>query len=115
MISVVATFTTRPAPFVIFLDFGLSEYSSLNFNITIFKTQFIYVFVIIKQFISLMIWIKSIRPSLYYSLTSTLYQLVTTMDSDDTSDDSDWNLMHQISEEIRIGENAKVTQHVPEF
>ena len=52
---------------------------------------------------------------MYYSLTSTLYQLVTTMDSDDTSDDSDWNLMHQISEEIRIGENAKVTQHVPEF
>ena len=37
------------------------------------------------------------------------------MDSDDTTDDSGWNLMHQTNNEIRIRENAKVTQHYPYF
>ena len=31
------------------------------------------------------------------------------MDSDDTTDDSGHNLMHQTNDEIRIGENTKVT------
>ena len=33
------------------------------------------------------------------------------MDSDYKTDDSVWNLMHQTNDKIRIGENAKVTQH----
>ena len=37
------------------------------------------------------------------------------MDSDDTPDDSGRNLMHKKNDEIRIGENAKVTQHDPDF
>ena len=36
------------------------------------------------------------------------------MDSDDTMDDSGRNLMHQTNDEVRIGENAKVTQHDPD-
>ena len=46
---------------------------------------------------------------------STLYQSITTMDSDDTTDDRGWNLMHQTNDKIRIRENAKVTQNDPEF
>ena len=37
------------------------------------------------------------------------------MDIDDTTDDSGQNLMHQTNKKIRIGENAKVTQHDPYF
>ena len=37
------------------------------------------------------------------------------MDSDDTTDDSGRNLMHQTNDKICIGENAKVTQHDPDF
>ena len=37
------------------------------------------------------------------------------MDSDDTTDDSSRNLMHQRNDDIRIGENSKVTQHDPDF
>ena len=37
------------------------------------------------------------------------------MDSDDTMDDSGRNLMHQTNEKIHLGENAKVTQHDPDF
>ena len=37
------------------------------------------------------------------------------MDSDDTTDDSGRNLMHQTNNEIRIGKNARVTQHDPDF
>ena len=37
------------------------------------------------------------------------------MDSDDTTDDSGRNLMHQTNDKICIGENAKVTQHDPQF
>ena len=37
------------------------------------------------------------------------------MDSDNTTDDSGRNLMHQTNDEICIGENSKVTQHYPEF
>ena len=37
------------------------------------------------------------------------------MDSDDTKNDGGRNLMHQTSDEIRIGENVKVTQHDPYF
>ena len=37
------------------------------------------------------------------------------MDSDDTSDDSSWNLMHKKNDKICIGENANVTQHDPYF
>ena len=33
------------------------------------------------------------------------------MDSDDTTDDSGRNLMHQTNNKTCIGENAKVTQH----
>ena len=55
------------------------------------------------------------RWSSDFSLTSTLYQPTTTMDSDDTKNDSGHNLMHQTNDKIRIGENAKVTQHDPEF
>ena len=33
------------------------------------------------------------------------------MDIDDKNDDSGRNLMHRTNDEIRIGENAKVTQH----
>ena len=50
-----------------------------------------------------------------FSLILTLDQSITTMDSDDTTDDSSWNLMFQTIEEIRIGENTKVTQHDPDF
>ena len=32
-----------------------------------------------------------------------------------TTDDSGRNLMHQTNDEICIGENAKVTQHDPDF
>ena len=37
------------------------------------------------------------------------------MDSDDTTDDRGRNLMHKTNDEICIGENAKVTQHDPDF
>ena len=37
------------------------------------------------------------------------------MDINYTTDDSCWNLMHQTHDQIRIGENAKVTQHYPDF
>ena len=37
------------------------------------------------------------------------------MDSDDTTDDSGQNLMHKKNDEICIVENAKVTQHDPDF
>ena len=37
------------------------------------------------------------------------------MDSCDTTDDSGRNLMHQTNGEIRIGENAKVTQLDQDF
>ena len=37
------------------------------------------------------------------------------MDRNDTADDSSRNLVHQTNDEIRIGENAKVTQHYPYF
>ena len=66
----------------------LSQYSSLNFEMTYFKLQLFFVFVIIEQLISLMIWIKSIRLSSSSYLTSTLHKSTTTMDSDDTADDS---------------------------
>ena len=55
------------------------------------------------------------RLSSDLSLTSTLHQSITTMHSDDTTDDSSCNLMHQTNDEIRIGENTKVTQHYPDF
>ena len=56
-----------------------------------------------------MIWIKSNRLSYYSSLTSTLYISITTIDSDDTTDDSGKNLMHQTNDEICIVENTQVT------
>ena len=37
------------------------------------------------------------------------------MDIDDTKDDSGHILMHLKNDDIRIGENAKVTQHDPYF
>ena len=37
------------------------------------------------------------------------------MDRDDITDESGPNLMPQTNENIHIGENAKVTQHYPEF
>ena len=37
------------------------------------------------------------------------------MDSYDTTDDSGRNLTHQTNDEIRIEQNAKVTQHDPDF
>ena len=37
------------------------------------------------------------------------------MDSVDTPDAIGRNLMHQTNDEIRIGENAKVTQHDPDY
>ena len=37
------------------------------------------------------------------------------MDSDDKTDDSVQNFMHQTNEKIRIGKNSKFTQHEPEF
>ena len=37
------------------------------------------------------------------------------MDSDDTMDDRARHLMHKTNDEIRIGENAKVTQHYRYF
>ena len=104
MLAIVARFTTLPAPFLFLLDYTLSQYSSLNFEITIFN--FNYFFVIIKQLISLIIWIKSTRSSLDSSLTSTFYQLITTMDSNYTTDDSSRNLMHQTNDKMCIGENA---------
>ena len=55
------------------------------------------------------------RLSSDLSLTSTLHQSTTTMNIDDTTDDSDWNLMHQTNDAIRIGENDKVTQYDPYF
>ena len=36
------------------------------------------------------------------------------MDSDEKTDDSGRNLMHQTNDKICIGENAQVTQHDPE-
>ena len=80
-----------------------------------FKFQFLFFFVIIEQLISLIICIKSVRLSSYSYLTSTLHKSTTTMDSDETADDSGRNLMHQTNDEICIGENAKVTQHYPYF
>ena len=37
------------------------------------------------------------------------------MDIDDTTDDRGRNLMHQTNDGFCIGENAKVTQHDPDF
>ena len=37
------------------------------------------------------------------------------MDSNDTTDDSGRNSIHQTNDEFRIGENAKFTQHYPYF
>ena len=37
------------------------------------------------------------------------------MDSNDTTDDSGQNFMHQTNDKICIGENAKVTQQDPDF
>ena len=42
---------------------------------------------------------------------STLNQSITTMDRNDTTDDSGRNLMYQKIDETRIGEKANVTQH----
>ena len=47
--------------------------------------------------------------------TSSFYLSIITMDSNDKTDDSGKILMHQINDEIHIVENAKVTQHDPEF
>ena len=69
----------------------------------------------IKQLISLIIWIKSTSLSLDSSLTSTFYQSITTIDSNDTTDYSGQNLMYKTNDKIRIRENAKVTQHDPDF
>ena len=49
------------------------------------------------------------------SITSTLHQSITKMDSDDTTDDTVRNLTHQTNDKICIKENAKVTQHDPYF
>ena len=53
--------------------------------------------------------------SLDLHLTSTLHQQITIMDSNNTTDDSGQNLMHQTNDEIRIRENAEVTQHDPDL
>ena len=37
------------------------------------------------------------------------------MDIDDTTDNSGRNFMHKTNDEIRTGENPKVTQHDPDF
>ena len=37
------------------------------------------------------------------------------MNSDDTTDDSGWNLVHQTNDKIRIVQNTKVNQHDPDF
>ena len=40
MLSIVATYLTRPVPiFLFFLEYVLSQYSSLNLEITYFKFQ----------------------------------------------------------------------------
>ena len=49
------------------------------------------------------------------SLTSTLHQPITTIDSNDTTDDIGRNLIHQTDDAISIGENSKVAQHDPDF
>ena len=49
------------------------------------------------------------------SLTSTLHQPITKIDSNDTTYDIGRNLMYQTNDEVRIGENAKVTQHDPDY
>ena len=77
------------------LDFVLSQYSSLNFEMTYFKFQLFFVFVIIEQLISLLIWIKIKSLSSDSSLTSIIHQSITTMDIDDRTDDSGQNLMYQ--------------------
>ena len=41
--------------------------------------------------------------------------LMTTMDSVETTDDCGQNLIHQTDDAICIRENAKVTQHDPDF
>ena len=46
---------------------------------------------------------------------STLYKSITKMDIHDTMYDIGRNLTHNKKDEIRIGENARVTQHDPEF
>ena len=69
----------------------------------------------IKKLISIIIWLENRSSSSDFSLTSKLYQSIITMDSDDTTYDIVHNLMHQTNDKIRIGENAKVTQHDPEF
>ena len=58
---------------------------------------------------------KSTRSSSDSSLTSTSHQSTTTMERVDTTDDISQNLMHQTNDEICIEENAKVTQHDPDF
>ena len=55
------------------------------------------------------------RLSSDLTLTSTIHQSITTMNINDTTDDSCQYLMHQTNDEIRIGENDKVTQHDPDF
>ena len=114
MIATVAPFPTHSVPFTNLPDVVLSQYSSLNFGITIFNFNS-FLFVIIKQLVYIVVWIKTMRFLLYSSLTSTLYKSITTMDSNDTMDDSGQNLMHQTNDKIYIGENAKVTQHYSYF
>ena len=110
-----STFSHLSCLFLLFfLDSVLSQYSSLNLEITYSKFQFIFVFVIIYQFISLIIWIKSTKYSSALSLISTLHKSITTMDSNDKMDDIGRNLMHK-NDAIRIRENSKVAQHYLDF
>ena len=53
--------------------------------------------------------------SSYSSLTSNLYLSITAMDSDDTLDDSDWNLMHLKKDKFCTGEKDNATQHDPDL
>ena len=98
MPGIVAHFPTSLPLLLIILDFLLSQYSSLNFEIIYFKFQFIFIFVIIEQLIYLIIWIKSTNLSLNLPITSTLHQSITTVDSNDTMYDSGRNLMHQTND-----------------
>ena len=90
MLFIVENFHSRPVPFICI--------------------KLIFVFVIIKQLIYLVIWIKSTGLSLNFSLTSNLHQYSITMNNDGTTNDSGHNLMHQTNDKIGMGENAKVTQ-----
>ena len=51
-----------------------------------------------------------IMLSLDLSQMSTLHQSITTIYSDDKTDYSSHNLMHQRNDKIRIGEHPKVTE-----